>query len=199
MSEKKRGGQRKAKFDIRTPREEHEAELAQYSEDDPMREMLGDGLGADFHLPIPPWDQYWLDEKAEHLSLLRVDPTSTNGVAQLWKCVVRAIAGQEFSGYVIQDFFSKLISVHRSHVAEKHFAEIIEMMKWMDRPPHRNYHAYQAYCDFLEEFGFEPTKTKLIRFIRENPEKYPVGISKPCGNKEWYSMIEDAGLFRLGK
>jgi hypothetical protein len=71
------------------------------------------------------------------------------------------------------------------------------MKRQREQPPHRNYLAYRAYCEFMASHGFEPTRKKLAKFILEQPEKYPVGLSKPTNGKPWWDMFFDAGLSRL--
>ena len=182
------------RLNVRLSPEQIIADREQYGD------MAGDGLGIDYRLPLPPWDSSALEFMSDNLATLRVDPTHSN-YAQMEISIVRAIAGvdtnYEIHSHYVGVTFDKLLGDCSADTLESKFNEIIRMKKTAEEPPHRNFLAYRAYCDFLLEFGFEPTRQKLAKFIRENLVKYPVGLREPTTGKEWWEMFFEAGLVRL--
>lgn len=174
--------------------------VAQQDELDIFDGNLSDGLGVDFQLPPPPWDKNTLEFMADNLATLRVDPKHSNTM-QMEICIVRTIAKTEeeieVTNSFLGDYIAQLLSEWETETVKKVFADIIRMKQTSEEPPHRNFLAYRAYCDFLLEFGFEPTRQKLAKFIRENFVKYPVGLREPTTGKEWWEMFFEAGLVRL--
>jgi hypothetical protein len=195
---KKRGQPARPRHNIRLTAEEIAAELERHPEGDPLRELLDDGQGIDFRLPDHPWSERDHMDAQDNLAILRVDPKASN-FARLEAPIVRAIAGLEFEFYDIGKYFGEMIADWPLETVERHFADILRLKKYATEPPHRNYIAYRAYCDFLSEFGFNPSMPRLTEFIRSNPRKYPVGIDKPPGGKEWWQMFFEAGLVRLAE
>lgn len=197
---KKRGQPARLKLNIRSSPEEIIGELEQFSEDDPMRELMPDGLGVDYRLPPPPWDETTKEIIRDNLAILRTDPNHSNA-AQTEISIVRAITGNdntyEADSMTLGNRFFDLLSGWDSETVEREFSDILRMKRQCEQPPHRNYLAYRAYCEFMTSHGFEPTRRKLAKFILEQPDKYPVGLSKPTNGKPWWDMFFDAGLSRL--
>tara|TARA_R110000868_G_scaffold230480_1_gene483636 strand:- start:325 stop:915 length:591 start_codon:yes stop_codon:yes gene_type:complete len=193
---KKRGPPRRPSLNVRLSPEEILAEREQYPEEDPFSELLADGQGIDYRLPIPPWDDYHRTEMADNLARLRVDPCHSNH-AQLETPLVRAIAGLDFEYYDVGLYIGQLLAEWSEDTAKQVFGDILRMKRTAEHLPHRNFLAYLAYCDFLKENGFEPTRQRLARYIKDNPAKYPVGINKPTTDEQWWEMFRQAGLVRL--
>ncbi len=164
----------------------------------PFPELLTDGKGLDFMLPLPPWGSAETYEMESNFAVLRVDPKASNG-ARFEAGIVRAIAGYDFEPFDIGSFFSELLSRWDADTVESHFKDIIRMRKQAGENPHRNFLAYRAYVDFLKEYGFQPTMPRLTNYITERPKVYPVGISKPAGHKEWWTLFFESGLVRLAE
>lgn len=166
-------------------------------------QMEGDGQGLDYRLPPPPWSDYDRESMHTNLARLRVDPQSSNQVAIFEPAIVRTIANVEGDDgdtfFDIGQYFGELLSKWDHETAEPIFKDVLRMRKAADEPPHRNFLAYRAYCDCLLEFGFDPSMPRLTAFIKETPCKYPVGIDKPAGHKEWWQMYLEAGLVRLAE
>lgn len=208
----KRGQPRRPRFNVRVSAEEIQRELDSLLPDDPMRELVGDGKGLDFRLPPPPWDESSIRQREMNLATLRVDPKATNQLAYMGNSLALVICRMHIDEETRKDYFTEdegevstmfsyfyqLLADHPDLV-KSHFDEIVRMLKELDQPPHRNFLAYKAYCDFLEEFGFDPTMPKLTNFIKTHPERYPVGIPKPAGNKEWWTLYFESGLVRLAE
>lgn len=159
-------------------------------------DMLSDGQGIDYRLPPPPWDACSKEQMENNLAVLRVDPCHSNYV-QLETSLVRAIAGLDFDFYDIGLYFGDLLNKWNEENAKTIFNDILRMKRTATEPPHRNFIAYLAYCDFLKANGSEPSRQRLARFIKDNPAKYPVGISSPTTDKQWWDMFRQAGLIRL--
>jgi hypothetical protein len=197
---KKRGQPARIKLNPEITPEQIIGELEEFSEDDPMRELIGDGRGIDYRLPPLPWDEMTQERIRDNLATLRVDPNHSN-MAQTEISIVRAIAGNdqtyEADSISMGSLFFNILADCNSETAEEKFSEITRMKRQRERPPHRNYLAYRAYCEFVASHGFEPTRRKLAKFILEQPDKYPVGLSKPTNGKPWWDMFFDAGLSRL--
>jgi hypothetical protein len=197
---KKRGQPARLKLNLKSSPEEMLSDKEQFPKGDPMREIMPDGLGIDYRLPTPPWDETTKEIIRDNLAILRTDPNHSNAV-QMEISIVRAIAGNdqthEVDAMVMGDRFFELLSDWNSDTAEREFSDILRMKRQREQPPHRNYLAYRAYCEFMASHGFEPTRKKLAKFILEQPEKYPVGLSKPTNGKPWWDMFFDAGLSRL--
>jgi hypothetical protein len=197
----KRGQPARPRLNVRTAPEEIEAERNSYPEGHPFRDMLGDGKGLDFRLEPPPWDEFWQEQMESNLARLRVDPKASNYEA-LEISLVRAIAGLEPDFLPYHDvgrYFCDLLAEWDAETAKRIFGDVLRMRKAADEPPHRNFLAYRAYCDFLLEFGFEPSMPRLTEFVKAKPTAYPVGISTPTGSKEWWQMFFEAGLVRLAE
>jgi hypothetical protein len=174
--------------------------VALQDESDIFDDNLSDGLGIDFRLPPPPWDKNTLEFMADNLAILRVDPKHSNTM-QMETCIVRTIAKTEeyieITNSYLGDYMAQLLSEWDAEMVKKVFADIVRMKENEQLPPHRNFLAYRAYCDFLLEFGFEPTRQKLAKFIRANLAKYPVGLREPTTGTPWWDMFAEAGLVRL--
>jgi hypothetical protein len=194
----KRGQPRRPSYNVRQSPEEIAAERSQYAEGDPFLELLSDGKGLDFRLPPPPWDDYTHEEMNCNLARLRVDPKASNHVA-LEVSLVRTIAGVGAEYYDVGRYLGELLAQWDYETTERILKDVLRMRKAADEPPHRNFWAYRAYCDFLMEFGFDPSMPRLTEFIKASPRKYPVGIDKPAGNKDWWQMFFEAGLVRLAE
>lgn len=198
-----RGQPRRPSGNVRRSPEDVAAESARYAEGHPELDLLDDGKGLDFRLPSPPWNDY--DREAMHVNLarLRVDPKSSNQVAIFEKSLVRTIAKIEgddcITFYDVGKYFGELLSEWDHETAQRVFKDVLRMRLAADESPHRNFLAYRAYCDFLLEFGFDPSIPRLTEFITSNPAKYPVGIKKPVGDKDWWQMFFEAGLVRLAE
>jgi hypothetical protein len=195
---KKRGNPARPRLNVRMSPEELEAERAALTDFPEMLEMLPDGKGLDFQLPPPPWDDYWTEQMENNLARLRVDPKSSNANA-LEISLVRTIARLENDYSDIGRYLGVLLSERNHDTAERVFNDVLRMRKSADEPPHRNFLAYRAYCDFLLEYGFEPSIPRLTEFIKASPAKYPVGITTPAGHKEWWNMFFESGLVRLAE
>lgn len=197
---KKRGQPQRPKLNVKSSPEDVLSALEQFPEDDPMRELMPDGRGIDYRLPPPPWGESIKKMIRDNLAILRVDPNHSNH-AQMEIYIVRAIAGNEHSfeadSATMGERFFEMLSDWNADTLASEFSDILRMKKQREQPPHRNYLAYRAYCDFMLEFGFEPTRGKLAKFILENLKKYPVGLSEPTNGKPWWDMFFDAGLSRL--
>lgn len=198
-----RGQPKRPKLNVRTKPEDVLAELAEFAPDDPMRGMVGDGCGIDFMVPPPPWNDATMEQIRDNLAILRVDPNHSN-YAQMEIGVVRAIAeieseelNYEIHTHQMGVLFDRLLAETSAETVGQVFSDILRMKKQSEQPPHRNYLAYLAYCDFLTEYGFEPTRQKLAKFIKTNKAKYPVGLHNNTAAKEWWEMFSDAGLARL--
>ena len=189
---KKRGAPRRPSLNVRLSPEEI---IADQDSGFP-EEMFGDGQGIDYRLPPPPWDACWKEQMENNLAVLRVDPCHSN-YAQLETSLVRAIAGLEFEFYDIGLYFGDLLNQWNEETAKTIFNDILRMKRTATEPPHRNFLAYLAYCDFLKANGFDPSRQRLARFIKDNPSMYPVGIATPTTAKEWWEMFRQAGLVRL--
>jgi hypothetical protein len=194
----KRGQPRRPSYNVRQPAEAVEAERKLYADTPELQELLPDGKGLDFRLPLPPWDDCTREEMENNLARLRVDPKASNHAA-LEIPLVRIIAGAGADYYDVGRYLGELLAEWDCETAERIFKDILRMRKAADESPHRNFLAYRAYCDFLLEFGFEPSMPRLTQFIKDNPSKYPVGIDKPAGNKDWWQMFFEAGLVRLAE
>lgn len=197
---KKRGQPARIKLNPKITPEQIIGELEEFSEDDPMHELIQDGRGIDYQLPPPPWSETTKEMIRDNLATLRVDPNHSN-VAQMEVSIVRAIAENdqtyEADSIRLGSLFYKILADCNSETTEEKFADIVRMKRQREQPPHRNYLAYRAYCEFMASHGFEPTRRKLAKFILEQPDKYPVGLSKPTNGKPWWDMFFDAGLSRL--
>jgi hypothetical protein len=80
--------------------------------------------------------------------------------------------------------------------AESFFKTIVEMKRKLENPPHRNAWAHAAYSDFIAEFGFEPSKAGLRKYISQGRRKYP----DPPGRddiKGWTRLWTESGLSAL--
>lgn len=179
------------------------AERARYPDGHWQLEMLCDGKGLDFRLPPPPWADHDREAMFTNLARLRVDPKSSNQVAIFETAIGRTVASLEGDDlnthHDIGKYFGDLLAKWDHKTAERIFKDVLRMRQTADEPPHRNFLAYRAYCDFLLEFGFDPSMPHLTRFIQSNPGKYPVGIEKPASAKEWHDMFFEAGLVRLAE
>jgi hypothetical protein len=188
------------RLNVRLSPDEILSEKEQFHEGDPMREMIGDGNGIDYRLPPPPWNKNTLEIMTDNLAILRIDPKHSN-VMQMETCIVRTIAKTEenieVTNSFLGDYMAELLSEWDAETVKKVFADILRMKENEQLPPHRNFLAYRAYCDFLLEFGFEPTRQKLAKFIVANHAKYPVGLGKTTTGKDWWEMFFEAGLARL--
>jgi hypothetical protein len=188
----KRGQPQRPSYNVRLS----PAEIIAEQESDTPEWLQDDGQGIDFRLPPPPWDDFHKEEMERNLAILRVDPCHSN-YAQFESHIVRAIAGLSFEYYDIGLYFGTLLNEWPEETAKKVFGDILRMKRTAEEQPHKNFLAYLAYCDFLKANGFAPTRQRLARFIKENPAKYPVGISTPTTGKEWWEMFRQAGLVRL--
>jgi hypothetical protein len=199
----KRGQPRRPSGNVRLAPEDVASERARYPDGHPELDLLVDGKGLDFRLPPPPWDDY--DREAMHTNLarLRVDPKSSNQVAIFETALVRTIANIEGDDwttfYDVGKYFGELLSKWDHDTAERIFKDVLRMRRTADEPPHRNFLAYRAYCDFLLEYGFDPSMPRLTEFIESSPRKYPVGIENKAGSKDWWQMFFEAGLVRLAE
>lgn len=191
-----RGQPKRPKLNVRAKPEEIAAMLAEFAPDDPFREVMPDGRGIDFMVPPPPWDDSTLEQIRDNLAILRVDPTHSNH-EQMNSAIVRTIAGEFGFSDFIGAYVADLLLEWDHDTAETVFKDILRMKKQVEELPHRNHVAYVAYLDFLTEFGFQPTRQKLLRFIDEQPAKYPVLLNEPTTGKTWWKMLFDAGLSRL--
>jgi hypothetical protein len=191
---KKRGQPARPRFNVRVSPEDALTER----EESPFPDLVSDGRGLDFMLPPPPWGDASRHEMETNLAVLRVDPKASN-YGRFETDIVRAIAGYDFEPFDIGKFFSELLSRWDAETSAAHFNDILRMRKQADEPPHRNFLAYQAYVDFLTEYGFQPTMPRLTEYIISKPAAYPVGISKPAGHKEWWALFFESGLVRLAE
>lgn len=194
----KRGQPARPSYNVRLSASELEAERAALADSPELLELLPDGKGLNNQLPPPPWDEYWAEQMENNLARLRVDPKASNHQA-LEISLVRAIAGLEADCFDVGRYVCELLAEWNHETAGRIFADITRMRKAADEPPHRNFLAYRAYCDFLLEFGFEPSMPRLTQFIKAKPAAYPVGITTPAGSKEWWQMFFEAGLVRLAE
>ena len=201
-----RGQPKRPKLNVRTKPEEISAMLAEFAPDDPFRDVMPDGRGIDFMVPLPPWNAATTEQIRDNLAILRVDPNHSN-YAQMEIGVVRAIAkieseelNYEIHTHQMGVLFDKLLAETSADAVEQVFSDILRMKKKSEESPHPVYHTYKAYLDFMEEFGFQPTKQRLAKFISSNFTKYPVG-KKPANVNatEWWDMLFDAGLSRLNE
>ena len=76
------------------------------------------------------------------------------------------------------------------------FKKIIAMKNWLEIPPHRNFKVYWLYHCFLEEFGFEPTRARLKKFILADSE-YAPSMPNKGATEEWRRLWKAAGLMAL--
>ena len=212
MSKKKRGRPPLGRINTHTTGEELEQLREDFRKDFPSTGFVPDGKGIDFRLPLPPWDEAYLKRREINLAILRVDPYSTNRTAYYFECFPLAICQVNSVGKTYEKYFRKdkrdesdvcamfyELLAQPPIDAKSQFDDIMKMQEALQEPPHRNFVAYMAYCDFLEEFGFDPSMPRLTRFISDDPEKYPVGISTPPSSKEWWTMYFEAGLVRIGE
>lgn len=194
----KRGAKPKPRLNARSTPEQIAQELAQFSPDDPFRDLMPDGYGIDFMIPLPPWDDITAEHAKDNLAILRVDPTHTNA-ARMEISIVRTIAG-DFGFYdEIGQYIGELLLEWDAETTKTFFNDVLRMKQQMEQQPHRHFLAYRAYLDFLEEFGFQPTKQRLAKFIQENLGKYPVGLPVNINATEWWDMFFGAGLSRLNE
>jgi hypothetical protein len=196
---KKRGGQPRPKYNVRDI-EGAATDLSEFPEGDPMRELMPDGQGLDYRLPPYPWDESTREFMTANLARLRVDPTHSNHTANE-TAIIRTIAKSEkeieATNSWLGIYMSDLLADESAETAQQIFSDIISMKKWMEKKPHRHFLAYLAYCEFLKTFDLKPTRQRLAKFIKENPAKYPVGLSVPTTATEWWDMFLGAGLVRL--
>lgn len=211
MKKKRKGAPPRPRLNVRASPEEIQAER-----DDPhsiynwagFADTIDDGKGIDYRLPLPPWDERTREQICDNLAILRVDPNHSNSM-QHEICIVRTIAkSQEYIENISEEYIEnqdihlgaymyELLSEWGADTAKKVFADIVRMKQKAEDPPHRNFLAYRAYRDFLLEFGFEPTRKKLAKFILKHTPKYPVGLKGQTSGKPWWDMFFDAGLSRL--
>lgn len=194
-----RGQPKRPRYNVRTSCEDVE----QQSASSPFpSDSFDDGKGIDYRLPIPPWNAHDLNTITRNLARLRVDPKHTNHSADNMESAVLAIAGLEHERYEhdcynLGNQMIELLSARNHDAASEIFNDMLRMIKFAADPPHRNFFAYRAYCDFLTEFGHQPTMPRLTSFIKERSAVYPVGISSGTGSKEWWQMYFESGLVRL--
>jgi hypothetical protein len=80
--------------------------------------------------------------------------------------------------------------------AESYFKRVLALKRNAENLPLRNGFVYYAYSSFIEEFGFEPSKARLKKFILAKPEVYK--DTPPAEDKKaWSRVWRESGLFTL--
>lgn len=162
--------------------------------------LQSDGRGLDYRVPPPPWDAQTESEIHDNLLRLRIDPTSTNGLAVSHPHFARALLSypHELDKHQIAEEMAELLSQWGANEIKTNLLEIVRMAEERDKAPHPNYHALRAYYDFVREFGFDPTQKKLMEYLVAKSDEYPLWNEAPLsGSKQWWDLFLAAGLSRL--
>lgn len=202
---KKRGGQARRKPLMKIdPSElaEIKATCEKLDAYHPYLDMMDDqGKNIEHKLPDPPLHCLALQRAETILARLRVDPALANETAESCPEIVALIVSREYHFHelepdteAISRLITELLKSHSHECMTAVFDDIKSMVEKLARPPHRNFYAFKAYVDFLHEFGFQPTRAGLNRFIEADNDKYPVDQPGPTFEKGWAEMLEAAGL-----
>ena len=76
---------------------------------------------------------------------------------------------------------------------ERLFQGIVALKRFCEADPHKNFTAYLAYHNFIENLGREPSRRSLKEYILARPEEY-LGMPPKGDTKAWERLWEDCGL-----
>lgn len=197
MSEKKRGGQRLPSFNVFDP-------IPAPSESDIDDYLSSDGKGVDYRVGPPPWGEWEEIHIKKSLARLRVDHNHRMLLAGMdgFSTGLAGMGTGERERFMLDgdchnvgNYVLELVSICDPDEVNARLAEMKKMIENANRPPHRNFHALEAYYSFVKEFGFDPSPKKLIEYIKEHLSSFPVGIIEE--RSDWTTMFRESGLARL--
>jgi len=129
------------------------------------------------------------------LDTLRVDPLSDWPLAGIFGPVILghiSESDKEIAGKV----FLHMLTNGTIAQTETFFQRLLELKRNAERLPHRNDIAYCAYCLFIHENGFEPTKARLKKYILTKPDIFK-DMPQATDSKAWFRLWDESGLFAL--
>ena len=152
----------------------------------------------------PYYLDYGLTEKEVQRvirNMIRADPHNNDPEMMRYSLCITGVAVEQTMNFVGREMVDALYEKNAVELRE-FFDRImkikIEAERSYKEKPHRNYYGYKAYCDFTKDHGFNPTKSRLKKFILGRPDRY-LNMPDQSDLKGWTDVWKDTGLFNLQK
>jgi hypothetical protein len=147
---------------------------------------------------------YGLSEKeAQRVirNMIRADPHNNDPEMMRYSLCITGVAVEKTMSFVGREMVDALYEKNAAELQEffdRIMKRKIEAERSYKEKPHRNFYGYKAYCDFKEENGFNPSKSRLKKFILGRLDGY-LNMPDESDLKGWSDIWKDTGLFNLEK
>ncbi|MEI6676319.1 MAG: hypothetical protein WCO57_14210 [Verrucomicrobiota bacterium] len=129
------------------------------------------------------------------LDSLHVDPKNSEPLSRLFAPVILN-RGSEAEKTTAGQILVEILAHGTAEEAGAFFKRVLTLKKESENPPPPNSYVYYAYSMFIEENGFEPTRSRLKKYILARRSIYKV-VPEATDTKGWLRLWDESGLFML--
>jgi len=167
---------------------------------DEMRKFIEAVIGRPLPSDPPPlspevaadYDSY---QRQATLDILFIDPKNSEPLSCVFAPVILN-RGSESDKATAGQILVEILAHGTAEEAGAFFKRVLTLKKESEKAPPPNSYAYYAYSRFIEENGFEPTRSRLKKYILARRSIYKV-VPQADDSKAWFRVWEESGLFAL--